>query len=265
MKYLTVKDVAEKWGYNEAIIRKWCQQGLILISILITLVGCSTPSNTYNSQIFYSINDYKEMMNNKLKQSDYSDYQIDEFENIKTENIGTETTKLEYNVYRSKIASETEIYLIESLTYHNIEQIRYKVELNSDDVTFTGFLLGSTMNILYEKNTDDEISEFYSNLQINYPIEGMNTVYEYKDNLYRATVKGGYLTLFITKSNFSITEEDLSNISDEEAIINDYGDEEIEDENNTSILKNSNGKDFFENVLCVVTGISSSECKKEDD
>ncbi len=33
MKYLTVKEVAEKWGYSEATIRKWCQQGLIKVIV----------------------------------------------------------------------------------------------------------------------------------------------------------------------------------------------------------------------------------------
>ena len=33
MKYLTVKEVANKWGYSESTIRKWCQQGLIKVTI----------------------------------------------------------------------------------------------------------------------------------------------------------------------------------------------------------------------------------------
>ena len=33
MQYLTVKEVAEKWGYSEATIRKWCREGLIIITI----------------------------------------------------------------------------------------------------------------------------------------------------------------------------------------------------------------------------------------
>ena len=33
MKYLTVKEVAEKWGYSEATIRKWCKDGLIKVTV----------------------------------------------------------------------------------------------------------------------------------------------------------------------------------------------------------------------------------------
>ena len=33
MKYLTVKEVAEKWGYSEATIRKWCKLGMIKVTI----------------------------------------------------------------------------------------------------------------------------------------------------------------------------------------------------------------------------------------
>lgn len=33
MKYLSVREVAEKWGYGEATIRKWCQQGLIKVTV----------------------------------------------------------------------------------------------------------------------------------------------------------------------------------------------------------------------------------------
>ncbi len=33
MKYLTVKEVAEKWGYSEATIRKWCKLGILKVTI----------------------------------------------------------------------------------------------------------------------------------------------------------------------------------------------------------------------------------------
>ena len=33
MEFLTVKDVAAKWGYSEATIRKWCKNGLIKVSV----------------------------------------------------------------------------------------------------------------------------------------------------------------------------------------------------------------------------------------
>lgn len=33
MKYLSVKEVAEKWGYSESTIRKWCKNGLIKVTI----------------------------------------------------------------------------------------------------------------------------------------------------------------------------------------------------------------------------------------
>ncbi len=33
MEFLTVKDVAEKWGYSESTIRKWCKSGLIKVTI----------------------------------------------------------------------------------------------------------------------------------------------------------------------------------------------------------------------------------------
>ena len=33
MNYLTVKEVAEKWGYSEATICKWCREGVISVTI----------------------------------------------------------------------------------------------------------------------------------------------------------------------------------------------------------------------------------------
>ncbi len=33
MQYLSVKEVAEKWGYSEDTIRKWCREGLISITV----------------------------------------------------------------------------------------------------------------------------------------------------------------------------------------------------------------------------------------
>ena len=32
MKYLSVKEVAAKWGYSEATVRKWCKDGLIKVT-----------------------------------------------------------------------------------------------------------------------------------------------------------------------------------------------------------------------------------------
>ncbi len=32
MSFLSVKEVARKWGYSESTIRKWCQQGLIKVT-----------------------------------------------------------------------------------------------------------------------------------------------------------------------------------------------------------------------------------------
>ena len=32
MKYLSVKEVATKWGYSEATVRKWCKDGLIKVT-----------------------------------------------------------------------------------------------------------------------------------------------------------------------------------------------------------------------------------------
>ena len=32
MKYITVKEAAEKWGYCEATVRKWCKAGKIKVS-----------------------------------------------------------------------------------------------------------------------------------------------------------------------------------------------------------------------------------------
>ena len=32
MQYLSVKEVAKKWGYSDETIRKWCREGLITIT-----------------------------------------------------------------------------------------------------------------------------------------------------------------------------------------------------------------------------------------
>ena len=32
MKYYSVKEMSEKWGYSESTIRKWCRQGLIKVT-----------------------------------------------------------------------------------------------------------------------------------------------------------------------------------------------------------------------------------------
>ena len=31
MQFLSVKEVAAKWGYSESTIRKWCRQGMIKV------------------------------------------------------------------------------------------------------------------------------------------------------------------------------------------------------------------------------------------
>lgn len=33
MKYLSVREVALKWGYSESTIRKWCNQGLLKVTL----------------------------------------------------------------------------------------------------------------------------------------------------------------------------------------------------------------------------------------
>ena len=33
MQYLSVKEFAEKWGYSDETIRKWCRKGLITATI----------------------------------------------------------------------------------------------------------------------------------------------------------------------------------------------------------------------------------------
>lgn len=32
MDFITTKEAAEKWGYSEATIRKWCQMGLFTVT-----------------------------------------------------------------------------------------------------------------------------------------------------------------------------------------------------------------------------------------
>ena len=32
MQYLSVKEVAKKWGYSESTIRKWCKDGIIKVT-----------------------------------------------------------------------------------------------------------------------------------------------------------------------------------------------------------------------------------------
>lgn len=31
MEYMTVKEASAKWGYSEAVIRKWCKEGLLSV------------------------------------------------------------------------------------------------------------------------------------------------------------------------------------------------------------------------------------------
>lgn len=33
LQYLSVKEVAKKWGYSESTIRNWCKEGLIKVTI----------------------------------------------------------------------------------------------------------------------------------------------------------------------------------------------------------------------------------------
>lgn len=33
MRYLSVKEAAQKWGYSESTIRNWCKNGLIKITV----------------------------------------------------------------------------------------------------------------------------------------------------------------------------------------------------------------------------------------
>lgn len=33
MDYMSVKEAAEKWGYSESTIRKWCKEGLLSVSV----------------------------------------------------------------------------------------------------------------------------------------------------------------------------------------------------------------------------------------
>ena len=32
MQYLSVKEVAKKWGYSESSVRKWCKDGIIKVT-----------------------------------------------------------------------------------------------------------------------------------------------------------------------------------------------------------------------------------------
>ena len=33
MEYLTVKEAAEKWGYCESTVRRWCKEGIISVTL----------------------------------------------------------------------------------------------------------------------------------------------------------------------------------------------------------------------------------------
>ena len=33
MEYITVKEVAEKWGYREATVQRWCREGKIKVTV----------------------------------------------------------------------------------------------------------------------------------------------------------------------------------------------------------------------------------------
>ncbi len=33
MEYISVKEAAEKWGYSEATVRKWCKSGTVCVIV----------------------------------------------------------------------------------------------------------------------------------------------------------------------------------------------------------------------------------------
>lgn len=33
MQYLSVKEVAKKWGFSEETVRKWCREGIITVTV----------------------------------------------------------------------------------------------------------------------------------------------------------------------------------------------------------------------------------------
>lgn len=179
----------------------------------------SSKSNKFrviNGRMANTVEEYKEIMNNELKNSEYSDYSIKNFEKVVTEDIGTSDTELIYNLYQADITENLQIYLLTNDINNHIDQIRYRVDLNSEDVTFEGYLLGATMRLLYNKIDDDELNTFYTELGINSPTEGMNKTYEFNDNLYRTTVKNNYLTIYLTNDNSSYFEEKYVKIITEE-------------------------------------------------
>ena len=96
----------------------------------------------------------------------------------------------------------------------------------------------------------------------------MNNTYEFNNNIYRAIVKDNYLTIYLTGENVTYFEEKYTEITPE----NEKDKNELPStDNKESIisvdyyLNNSDGKDFFENVLCSVTGITSTNTEQNEN
>lgn len=98
------------------------------------------------------------------------------------------------------------IYILEDKKDGTIVQLRYSINLDSDDVKFSGYVLGITMKSIY--NEVGDLTKFYDKLGLNSPIENMNNTYVFKKNIYRATVKNNYLSIYITFSDLDSAESE---------------------------------------------------------
>lgn len=185
---------------------------LLIFMCSFFIIGCSNSKETVdvnasnsqsNKQILSSLNDYKEMINADLKSSDFSDNSINSFKKLTSYNF--------YDLYMSTFTDNVEIFLLINSS-NSISQIRYKVDLSSTDVKLCGYLLGATMRLMYS-DIDEDLNEFYEELGMTNPVEGINNTYIFKDNIYRTIVKDNYLTIYITPSNSKNDEEIFTNIN----------------------------------------------------
>ena len=189
--------------------------GLCILAVIIGLCFLGeedkTKTRSKNKKISISSStaeEYREIINDEIqKDSEYSQYTVGKFEKIVSKDIGTGETELIYNLYKSDITENFQIYILANDINNCIDQIRFRIKLSSGDESLKGFLLGVTMRLLYGNVSDEEMNSIVENLGIALPLEGNNKTYEFKENIYRTTVKNNYLTTYITLDSSTYFEE----------------------------------------------------------